>query len=43
MSGVNAHKKIKSTFQSGIGLIELLVSMLIGLFIRGEVLQLFST
>jgi type IV pilus assembly protein PilW len=29
--------------QSGIGLIELLVSMLIGLFIMGGVLQLFST
>lgn len=36
-------KKLKLTSQSGIGLIELLVSMLIGLFIMGGVLQLFST
>ena len=43
MSGLHANIKIKSTFQSGIGLIELLVSMLIGLFIMGGVLQLFST
>lgn len=36
-------KKIKLISQSGIGLIELLVSMLIGLFIMAGVLQMFST
>jgi type IV pilus assembly protein PilW len=43
MTCLNTYKKIKLTSQSGIGLIELLVSMLIGLFIMGGVLQLFST
>lgn len=36
-------KRFGLTAQRGIGLIELLVSMLIGLFIMGGVLQLFST
>ncbi len=36
-------KRVKISLQVGIGLIELLVSMLIGLFIMGGVLQLFST
>jgi len=36
-------KPLNIANQSGIGLIELLVSMLIGLFIMGGVLQLFST
>lgn len=37
------NKTMKLTYQSGIGLIELLVSMLIGLFIMAGVLQMFST
>ena len=40
---LKTYKKTKLSSQSGIGLIELLVSMLIGLFIMGGVLQLFST
>lgn len=37
------NKTIKLSYQSGIGLIELLVSMLIGLFIMAGVVQMFST
>jgi type IV pilus assembly protein PilW len=44
MSQFNSkNNRIDVANQSGIGLIELLVSMLIGLFIMGGVLQLFST
>jgi type IV pilus assembly protein PilW len=40
---ITTRQRLKLAKQSGIGLIELLVSMLIGLFIMGGVLQLFST
>lgn len=43
MINVTPRKAITISLQLGIGLIELLVSMLIGLFIMGGVLQLFST
>jgi len=39
----HAYKRSQLILQSGIGLVELLVSLLIGLFVMGGVLQLFST